>query len=718
MGNNNMKLNPDNPLNKISEDLLDRNNFSIMFGELIENYSLTESLVIGLIGEWGDGKSSIINMAIDNIFEKNDNAPFIIVRFNPWNFTTNENLVSNFFSELISRIRKENNVSKNLVNFLRKYSLQIVCDVLIPDKYFKVKKYGKLLLYHLGFLDYLEEKYLYEPDDDSIENIKNQLNHELINLRKKIVVIIDDMDRLEGREIRQIFSLVKSVADFSNVIYIMSFDLKMINNALKDSSEYYSENFVDKIVQIPINIPKVSNNGMEKILSTFFLDFAKLHNIYTTPDVKESLSYLKMFFSNVRDIKRYFNILNFKIPLIKEEIHIPDFLIITAIEIFEYNIFNEIKNSKTLFTGVYDFVSPEKKDNDKNLIGDLLKTKKLEKKDIINVIGYIFPKIKSIYSYSNMGYGHETIKYWRKNRRICDSDSFDIYFEFNIGEDDISQVIIKDIIDSSDNVELFKQKLLNLDKENKTSILLDKLEDSAKDFPKKNISNVVDVLMDVGDCLYETNETFFDTSMKILRVTNRLLERLENQEDRYTILCHAIFNARNSLYTIIEDISVQDQEHGKYGFAERPNSSEEDRLLNGNQLENLEKLAYSKIKKWADNGKLLGSKRLPDTLYSWIMWGGKKDVDIFINNSINKKEGLFNLLYAFTPDKNVHSPKGFYLLEKDKNVNIDFLKNILDIEVIEKRVSDELDNKKDLNEKEIEFFALFLKDLERYSSID
>jgi len=63
----------------------------------------------------------------------------------------------------------------------------------------------------------------YAEIKESIQHRKNVLVQILSESSSKIIVIIDDIDRLSNEEICAVFQLVKSIADFPNTIYLLAF---------------------------------------------------------------------------------------------------------------------------------------------------------------------------------------------------------------------------------------------------------------------------------------------------------------------------------------------------------------------------------------------------------------------------------------------------------------------------------------------------------------
>lgn len=101
---------PDQPIQSSKDDILGRKSFAQSLANAILNYKEKDSIVIGLFGAWGSGKTSIINLVlehIDSVYKQktNENKP-IIVKFNPWNFSDQNQLISQFFKQLSATLRR------------------------------------------------------------------------------------------------------------------------------------------------------------------------------------------------------------------------------------------------------------------------------------------------------------------------------------------------------------------------------------------------------------------------------------------------------------------------------------------------------------------------------------------------------------------------------------------------------------------------------------
>lgn len=86
------------------KDLLGRAKVANDLAKEIECYKNNDSLTIGIVGKWGSGKTSFINMVLES-FKGNNN--YIVIKFNPWNISSRKQLISDFFSNYQIILKKK-----------------------------------------------------------------------------------------------------------------------------------------------------------------------------------------------------------------------------------------------------------------------------------------------------------------------------------------------------------------------------------------------------------------------------------------------------------------------------------------------------------------------------------------------------------------------------------------------------------------------------------
>lgn len=323
------------PIKSEQEDKFKRGNFSKNLASKINSYHHNDSLTIGLMGSWGSGKTSIINMMLNDI----DKDKVDVIEFNPWYFSGRNQLLSDFFQVLMEEVGydTEDGKKKNLKNLgmnLNLFSKALKPLVLVPPLAPFIGAISAVSQASGEFSDVLKD--YAEPKEINLVKIKKDIDEELSKNDKKILVVIDEIDRLEDDEIKQIFQLVKSLGDFENVIYLLSFDKEKILSVYEPNGELY----IDKIVNIPIYVPIISNERLNKL---FLEQLSEIYSGSKNFDQKYwDEIYKNMFenrFNDIREMNRFLNIIRFNIDFIVKEVNIVDYLAITYLQLFDKDLY-------------------------------------------------------------------------------------------------------------------------------------------------------------------------------------------------------------------------------------------------------------------------------------------------------------------------------------------------------------------------------------------
>jgi len=684
-------FNPDQPVKSHSEDLLGRASFAKSLGNVILKYKEKDSLVIGLFGEWGSGKTSLINMALEEIEKVSTDRETkpVIVKFNPWNFSDQQQLISQFFRQLSAILKRTDYAgdAKKAGEKLETYAaifepLSLIPAIgtltLILSKLFKTvggaaKGWGQLK----------------QADLDSTRNALNEL---LFKLQRKIIVVIDDIDRLNNVEIRQVFQLVKSLGDFPNTIYVLAFAKDVVSTALANVQEGSGSDYLEKVVQVPFEIPLISKQEVEQLLfsqlDALIKDIPESHwdrvywgNIYH--------SGLKHFFNNIRDVTRYINSLRFSFEMVKEEVNPIDFLAVTGLQVFVPDIYYGIRDNKDIFTGSSDSSYGQRdamKEQARKRCDEILSRSTEYSQDVLtNFLQRLFPKLEAIYG--NMNYGIDWLDNWRRSGRICSPDMFDTFFRLSIPKGELSLKEIENILAFANDREIFRNALLKLNEDGRIIRFLERFEDyTEKNIPENNIETVIAVLMDIGDKFPEGDTGFFgfDTNLRILRISHQLSKRFDSQEKRFNLFKNAINQTSESLYTIVHEVGVQGQQHGK--FTEKKTlEPEEKRTVTSDQLSVLESLACQKIAQWTKDGRLSKHPHLASILYSWRKWEGEEKIKKVVEVLIENDEGLVDFIAAFLSKSQSHGLSD-YVARINWYINLNNVSDFVNVEQVVPRI--------------------------------
>lgn len=434
----------DKPISAPTEDQLNRSGFAKLLAHALSNLESQDTFTVGLFGKWGCGKTSIVNMALSELEKAQQELPpneqMIVVHFEPWNFSDTNQLLTQFFIRLSNEFRSKGDTELAKVgDALQKYSEAFGVFELIPGIAGAISALGKAGASALG--DVLQkgsnEKDVLKQKEFVIELLKKQPN--------RILVVIDDIDRLSNEQIRYIFQLITSVAKFPNTAYLLVFDKEIVVNALSNVQSGNGEDYLEKIIQMPIQIPEIQQSDLRKVL------FQRLDTVISQfKDISFPLEHWQRLFepcvapfiNHLRDINRLCNALQFKLSAISAEVDFTDMVAISVLEINHPQVFEWVRYNKPILTGENDWSrigATNKTSKDwyaqyTDIIKTLLKSERVNSDDtavdlVLKFLSDLFP-----YFGQKIGKTYEVYDLNRfiKNNQIAHPDKFDRYFELSV----------------------------------------------------------------------------------------------------------------------------------------------------------------------------------------------------------------------------------------------------------------------------------------------
>ena len=258
-----MSIWDDAPIHSAADDVLNRTKHAESFAKQLLSIEAPNGFVVGVLGPWGTGKTSFVNLARPHLEE----VGITILDFNPWMFSGMEELVQSFFNEISRQLRGsgESNLEK-LGKDLKIYGEVLSGLSIIPLIGPQIAPAGVAM-------SRLAE--LLQRDKEGISGQKKKVEEDLTNLDKLVIVVIDDIDRLTPSEIRSIFKLVRLTANFPNIIYVVSFDRNIVEKALEKQNPLSGRDYLEKILQLAIDLPETS----ERVLTDQLL--REIENVLT-----------------------------------------------------------------------------------------------------------------------------------------------------------------------------------------------------------------------------------------------------------------------------------------------------------------------------------------------------------------------------------------------------------------------------------------------------
>ena len=263
----------------VDYDLLNRNKIIGDLYNCINFCNNQEKFIISLTGKWGSGKTTILNIVKQQL----SLDEFIIVdNFETWKYSNEKSLLYGMFDEIIKKIG---------INFSTLEMKRFVnsCISIVSAK--TDINIGLFLL-----------------DDKIINKIKLMIGEYLEKNNKRLVFIIDNLERTSENNILVILKTISTILDIDKFIYILSYD----ENEMKDifnNKLHINYDYMDKVVQLPLAIPDISQEDINKIC-TICMRNLLVHYGINKNEIEKYMPAINLFNKNIKDLRSFKRKLN------------------------------------------------------------------------------------------------------------------------------------------------------------------------------------------------------------------------------------------------------------------------------------------------------------------------------------------------------------------------------------------------------------------------
>jgi predicted KAP-like P-loop ATPase len=384
--------------------------------------------------------------------------------------------------------------------------------------------------------------------------LKKEIAEILQKEEKRIVVFIDDLDRLESHEVREVLGAVKALGDFPWVSYVISFDRERVAKAISSTMGVDGDEYLEKIVQIQVSLPKLDGESIQK---AFFSEIdAVIGPIGFTKFDEEYWgmvfhSGLKRYINNYRDVIRIRNSICVSYPRVVGEVNTVDFIALEILRIFEPKVDRVLRNNIDEFVGIgssrnsnIDLVFHTK------WLSDFDDNKQAFLKDFLMKI---FPRLEGIWS--NTWYESTSEVDWKRQLRICTKETADVYFRMGLSRTGLGRRAFEEIIrsaPSSGNLSDYLQKIARIKHSDGTSQaadFLDNISDLAEEISSEEAKSILGAILVVGDYLLTERDAgvgfmFYPNEIRLGRAIVKMLERIP-AEQRYAVISGASEDSRS-----------------------------------------------------------------------------------------------------------------------------------------------------------------------------
>lgn len=273
-----------------------------------------DNLIIGINGQWGSGKSSVLA-----ILEKQLKNKLLVHWFNPWMYNSEEDLIINLFNTVLDdpklskgkNLKRVNKLTSSLLSNLN-FGTPLSTSASIVGKVMSTFKFEK---------------------HKTTQQLKKELEDYLLETANPVVILVDDVDRLSKDEIKTLFKTLRLIGSFKHVTYVVAFDEEMVAKSIKES---YADGtiedgraFIEKIIQLPIRVPAIEPNDLFEFTKKLIKDYE-----IEIPDIISKFIFYRCV-STPRDVKRVVNSFKFLEKLNQGNIDNSDLFLL---ELFRINL--------------------------------------------------------------------------------------------------------------------------------------------------------------------------------------------------------------------------------------------------------------------------------------------------------------------------------------------------------------------------------------------
>jgi hypothetical protein len=465
-----------------SPDRLGRSDFADSTARLLGNLSVGgNSSVVALIGAWGSGKSSMLNMIRSRLDKDtaDDHRRWIVVDFNPWFYADLPSLQVGFFRELAAALPRDHSWMgvRDRISSIGQATapLSSVFAAFGLDPSDAVTALSKLI-----------------GGDQSLASIRRSADEALRKADQPVLMVLDDLDRLSPDELLLVFKLLRLTGRLHNVHYLISYDEDTLLDALSrtglvgNGSPRRAVEYLEKMVQVRLDLPPLRDQQVEAWLNQAIDQLASRAGLDTerNPLQRFSSAYYSLIARRLdtpRSLGRFLAQAEAFLPEDARDFDFEDYLILTWLRTSEPRLYAMLRAERTALIGgrtgsVNSLIRAMDSKNLKEPWVRRLADAHIEEhelEEIADVLGDLFPRFNRDWNESGRRSSGTTDAL---PPRVGNPDYFDRYFHFGVPDDDISDAtVFAAYAQISNGTQLEERDLVSSELPAKAGLIISKL---------------------------------------------------------------------------------------------------------------------------------------------------------------------------------------------------------------------------------------------------
>lgn len=315
-----------------SSDLLNRKSYAkLLLDKIYSSFSNQErnyhSFVIHIGEHYGQGKTSFLMMLEEEI--KSRKVPVVNIHFEPWLCDSEAGIINEFFD-----------------------TFRIEVGKYLPRLNGTMQQYVKLLLSSIKY----ESRWLTVSlaslfgCKSTLKTTHDLLRDELMKIDCPIIITIDDVDRLQGKELMMVLKIIRDTADFPNVFYIVAADNIHLKRMLKSLNINNPDEYLKKFFNLEFQLPANENVAFGKLLKILEGKYQDLGidektSVWYIWQIRK-VAYVREAFPNMRDVYRFINSYFLSIDSMQEvrQLNLFDLFLLTLIQTLNMEYYLQLRD--------------------------------------------------------------------------------------------------------------------------------------------------------------------------------------------------------------------------------------------------------------------------------------------------------------------------------------------------------------------------------------
>ena len=431
-------------------DTLNRAEFAERVAKGLSEWTTNESLVTAIYGPWGSGKTWLLKTLEKNLTRTGSTT---ICHFSPWQYESSAQITAEFFgavSKVFDKPEDKTEKARLRATLFKKLGLAVTIGqigALTASTALAVP------LAVPGVFDWLKK--LLKVGQDRAEIAAQEpgiaeLRSQLLKLfrepdAKKILVMIDDLDRLEDEQIRLILRFVKTTANFPNLNYLLLGERGQLAAALNKISDGQGDRYLEKIVQIPLTLSRANSHQIRGRLWDGLAIIASGCGYELENHLERFESFWREFLrkslQNYRSVHRLLTTVSFHAKCLTKdgtlEVDLLDLLGIDFMRVNAPKMYDKLASDRpdsAWLISNRDYSSTEKERKDSVVALELINGKELDQISSFHLLVHLFPGFYSLLPETTKQRGfagddHQKFKLSPADRPIWDERFQPLYFQ-------------------------------------------------------------------------------------------------------------------------------------------------------------------------------------------------------------------------------------------------------------------------------------------------